>query len=72
MTQCDAILAMLQRGETVTPLSAYAATGSLALHSRISEIRQRGYSIECTFRTEGRKHWGEYRLLEPIPLAGWM
>ena len=72
MSQCDAILAMLQRGETVTPLSAYAACGTLACHSRVAELRERGYAIACKIHSDGALRWGEYRLSEPIPFAGWL
>lgn len=65
MSQSDALLAILLRGEVVTPAVAYQVVGSLACHSRMAELRERGYAIECTIRTDGGKRWGEYRLVLP-------
>lgn len=62
MSQCEKILEVLQRGETVTPAYAYERFRSLALHSRIAELRERGYDIACTIQTDGGMRWGEYRL----------
>ena len=64
MSQCDEILERLERGEVITPLVAYEITGSLACHSRIAELRERGHLIICTIKTAGKKKWGEYRLLK--------
>jgi len=66
MTQADAILERLLRGETITPRLAYELTGSLACHSRIAELRERGHQIDCTIKTLGRKRWGEYRLMATV------
>ena len=45
VTQCAAILAHLEAGNTITPLEAYALCGTLALHSRISELREQFHDI---------------------------
>lgn len=66
MTQADALLQILLRGETVTPARAFEVCGSLACHSRMAELRERGYPIECTIKTDGKKRWGEYRLEMPL------
>lgn len=63
MSQADALLERLMRGETVTPRLAYELTGSLACHSRIAELRALGYRIECRIRSGGGRRWGEYRLV---------
>lgn len=71
MTQCESILAALQRGETITPASAYALCGTLACHSRISELRERGHDIECELvKTASGKTVGSYRLKGQISLLG--
>lgn len=62
MSQNDAILAHLEAGNTITPAEAYALCGSLALHSRISELRGHGYRIDMTLRRENGKQFGEYYL----------
>jgi len=67
MTQAEAILERLERGETVTPRLAYELTGSLACHSRIAELRARGHRIRCTIRSDGGKRWGEYTLERDPP-----
>lgn len=67
MTQCDAILEVLQRGETITPAQAYELCGTLALHSRISELRGQFYDIDCKIiKTASGKHVGCYSLIEHI------
>lgn len=65
MSQADALLAILLRGETVTPAIAFQVVGSLACHSRMAELRERGYPVECTIKTDGKRRWGEYRLVLP-------
>lgn len=62
MSQNAAILAHLEAGNTITPAEAYALCGSLALHSRISELRREGYRIDGEIRTGNGKRWGEYWL----------
>lgn len=66
MSQADALLAILLRGEPVTPTIAFQVVGSLACHSRMAELRERGYPVECTIKTDGKKRWGEYRLAMPL------
>jgi len=65
MSQNDTILAHLQAGNTITPAEAYAMCGSLALHSRISELRAAGYRIDSAMRSEHGRRWGEYWLTIP-------
>lgn len=65
MSQADALLAILLRGEPVTPAIAFQVVGSLACHSRMAELRERGYQIECKIVTGNGKRWGEYRLAMP-------
>ena len=61
-SQCEKILEMLRAGDVVTPFTIYDRAGSLAGHSRIAELRERGHDIICTVKREGVKKWGEYSL----------
>ena len=71
MGQCEAILKHLQSGNTITPAQAYEMCGSLALHSRISELRERGHQIACDMVTvPSGKSVGQYRLLNAAQAAG--
>ena len=65
MSQTDRILQHLEAGNTITPAEAYALCGSLALHSRIAEIRERHYAVQKLMHYEGGKVWGEYWLAVP-------
>ena len=63
LSQCNHILAHLRAGHTLTPAEAYERFGSLALHSRVAELRERGYNVTCTIRTGNGHRWGEYQLV---------
>ena len=65
MSQNQAILAHLEAGNTITPREAFELCGSLALHSRIAELRAAGYRIDMALRREGRQQFGEYWLAIP-------
>lgn len=65
MTQNACILAHLEAGNTITPAEAYALCGTLALHSRIAELRKEGYRIDGEMRSGNGKRWGEYWLAIP-------
>ena len=65
MTQNATILSHLEAGNTITPRQAFALCGSLALHSRIAELRAQGHRIDMEMRTQGRMKWGEYWLAIP-------
>lgn len=62
MSQNEAIIAHLEAGNTITPAQAYGLCGSLALHSRIAELRAQGYKIDMRLRREDGKQFGEYYL----------
>jgi hypothetical protein len=62
MSQDDQILAHMQDGNTVTPKEAYELAGTLALHSAIHRLRNRGYAIDKQMHHENGKHFGEYWL----------
>ena len=65
MSQTDQILQYLEAGNSITPREAYAMVGSLALHSRIADIRDRGYRVEKIMHSENGRRWGEYFLALP-------
>ena len=65
MSQCERILAHLEAGNTITPAEAYAMCGTLALHSRIAELRAQGIRIDMEMRSEGKRRWGEYWIAIP-------
>ena len=62
MTQRDAILAMLQAGETVTAEAARQLHGIAHLPGTIHALRALGYPIEQTWRSARGLRWSEYRL----------
>ena len=62
VSQTDAILQYLEAGNTITPAEAYEMVGSLALHSRIAEIRERGYAVQKQMHHSEGRTWGEYWL----------
>ena len=62
LSQCDAILAYLQAGYAISPALAYDLFGTLACHSRISELRGRGHRIKCRIVRRNGKQFGQYTL----------
>ena len=65
MSQSAQILAHLEAGNTITPAQAYDLYGTLALHSRIAELRRKGYRIDGEMRSDGTHRWGEYWIAIP-------
>lgn len=45
MSQAANIYAHMAGGKSITPLEAFQLYGTLALHSRIAELRERGHRI---------------------------
>lgn len=70
-SQCDLILATLQRhaGQWVDLLALHRASGSMAVHSRIADLRARGLHIEHRNQRAGRMIHSSYRL-HAIPSQG--
>ena len=64
MSQCDTLLLAMRAGHVITPLVAYKLTGSLACHSRIAELRERGHDIRCEVKRDGQSKYGCYTLVE--------
>ncbi len=65
MTQCEQVLELLKRGETITPAVAYERFGILAMHSRAAELREQGYDVVCRIQTGNGRRWGVYSLRQP-------
>ena len=66
MSQGDAILSALQSGRVLTTLDIFKLCGSMAGHSRISDLRAQGYAIDCKRTTvNGRAVW-QYSLVGPV------
>ncbi len=68
MTQKEAILAGLTRGERLTPLNALIRYHTMALSQRIGELKRDGHPIQSRMVTVGEKRVAEYYL--PNPAAG--
>lgn len=64
-TQAAQILARLMesRGEWVPMPELAALSGAYAVHSRVSELRERGYHIQCKVVTCKRSKRSFYRLV---------
>jgi hypothetical protein len=65
LSQCDRILKRLRakKGKWVSAYQLHQLTNSLAVHSRISDLRHRGHQIENeTEQVRGRQH-SKYRLI---------
>ena len=58
MTQTDRVLEYLRRYRTITALDALRDLGIMRLASRISDLRQRGYSVSRTM-VEVENRFGE-------------
>lgn len=70
-SQCDVILASLSRtpGKWIGMLTLHQLSGSMAVHSRISELRARGHTIEQKSRKVGRMIHSSYRLITSTTAA---
>ena len=64
MSQTKQILALLKKGDTITPYRAFADFGCLAMHSRASELRDMGYDVRCRIVSKNGRRWGEYKLVK--------
>ena len=57
-TQCDKVLAYMEQFGSITQLQALADIGCMRLASRISDLRQQGYTIGRRMKT-GKNRYGE-------------
>lgn len=70
LTQCDRILDALQAapGEWVSLITLWKASGSMAVHSRITDLRKkRNLIIEQRNQYKGKQCHSSYRLIIPTP-----
>jgi len=65
LSQCDLILAALERaaGRWVGLPDLHRASGSMAVHSRIADLRARGLTIEHRNQRVGRSVHSSYKLI---------
>ena len=62
-SQCDMIIAWLQKGYSITQLDALNMFGCFRLASRVHDLRERGYNIiACRITTPTGKRVCEYVL----------
>lgn len=64
MSQRDAILAALQRGDRLTQLDALQRFGCSRLAARIAEIKKLGHPVVMRWVSKGKKTFAEYYLPE--------
>lgn len=64
MTQAAQILEALKRGRVLTPLDALHEFGCFRLAARVGELRDAGYRVVTTTRSQNGKRYAEYRLDE--------
>jgi hypothetical protein len=68
-SQCDLILELLAaaNGRWVSMIDLHRVSGSMAVHSRIADLRERGLQVEQHSVRKGRSVHSSYRL---IPATG--
>lgn len=64
-SQCGRILAALQdrAGQWVSLIDLAQVSGSMAVHSRIADLRARGHQVEQKSERKGRMIHSSYRLV---------
>ena len=63
LSQKEQILRHLTKGESITPLQAFAKYCCLRLAARINDLRQDGHHIKTTtIKTRDGKHYAQYSL----------
>lgn len=73
-SQCERILAILESGHSLTPLTALQSIGCMALSQRCGQLRRRGYNVvaEMVHDPVSGKRYASYHLAreaEPIRMA---
>lgn len=58
ITQCDRVLKYMQEFGSITQLEALKDLGVMRLASRISDLKEQGYSIKTIMET-GKNRYGE-------------
>jgi hypothetical protein len=54
-SQCNRLLAYLERGQTINPLDAWRLLGIYRLASRINDLKKLGYEFEVTMIKVGNQ-----------------
>ncbi len=68
-TQNKFLLELLRKGRSVTRLTAMNY-GVMNLTARITELRQRGFTIVCTMKRDGLgRKYGSFKLIQLPALA---
>ncbi len=67
MSQCSQLYQHMLDIGPITPLEAFKLYGTLATHSRIAELRERGIEIETTMIEVNGKRVGMYSI--PLRIA---
>ena len=66
MSITDKVAKLLEKGRTITPITALSQFGCYRLGARIHELRGRGMTIETLpFRTPTGKIVAKYKLAKP-------
>lgn len=68
LSQCDIILgALVEDGGWLSALELHNLSGSLAVHSRISDLRKRGHAIAHFNEWRDGQCRSFYRITQPLP-----
>lgn len=62
MSQTQAILDHMKRGESITPMDALRLYGCFRLAARVADLRESGHNIERQLIRKDGKTYAEYRL----------
>lgn len=62
LSQCNSILAYLQKGNKITPIEALNKFDCFRLSARIAELRKDGYAIKTEIIRKGNKRFAEYSI----------
>jgi hypothetical protein len=64
-TQCEAIMARLKAGRTLTPADALNDFGCFRLAARVNDLRAQGHDILTIRESQGEKCFARYQLRTP-------
>ena len=65
-TQNQMVLEHLKTHKSINLVTAFYEYGIAALHSRISDLRQKGYEIEKVYRVHTNRHGKKVRVFDYI------
>jgi hypothetical protein len=61
-SQNQRILNYLQKGKSLTPITALTKFGCFRLAARISDLRKEGYTIHTDIITKNKKTFASYKM----------